>query len=208
MNTLLDSALGRPQFDLVGPTVDDDIRRAIARYGADAVKNAVRRQTKAKRGRRPDKDWSELREVIEAEARDWLAGGDPIAARTNHAIAKEFAESNPGPSAALTLQRIERKLANKPHDRLWFLLVTAENMSRDGYPYTAHIRALKALTETKSHRAWDTVLERAVSVLADYQAKKGNPPPDDLSMKEVEDMARKTLPLSALAKSSVSGKTS
>lgn len=40
-NALANQRVGLPAMDLVGPTVDDDIRRAIGRYGSDAVKQAV-----------------------------------------------------------------------------------------------------------------------------------------------------------------------
>src|SRR3546814_10448629 len=36
------AAFAMPQMDLIGPTVADDIRRAIARSGADAVKELGR----------------------------------------------------------------------------------------------------------------------------------------------------------------------
>src|SRR3546814_15104128 len=57
------AAFAMPKMDLIGPTVDDDTRRAIARYGADAVKVAVKNATKAKRGRKKEPDRSEERRV-------------------------------------------------------------------------------------------------------------------------------------------------
>ena len=51
INALAGLSPDGPKFDLVGPTVDDDIRRIIARYGTEAVKQAVKRVTKPKRGR-------------------------------------------------------------------------------------------------------------------------------------------------------------
>lgn len=182
-----------PKWDLVGPTAEDDIQRAIARYGSDAVKAAVRSLTKPKRGRKPEKDWPELREFIEADARDWLAGEDPFATRTNYSIARAFAEKNPGHSAVSTHKRIERKLAKKPYDRRWFTLVVAENLSRDSFPHAQHIRALKALAQL-SHDAgsktWESSLKSALLTLADYEAKNGAPPPAELSMDAVESASR------------------
>lgn len=121
INALAGLSPDGPKFDLVGPTVDDDIRRIIARYGTEAVKQAVKRVTKPKRGRKPEKDWPELREVIESDARDWLAGGDPFSSRSNYSIAKDFADKNPGHSHPATMKRIERKLVQK---RVWMTLVT------------------------------------------------------------------------------------
>ena len=186
----------QPKWDLVGPTAEDDIRRAIVRYGADAVKAAVRRLTKPKRGRKPEKDWPELREVINADARDWLAGRDPVAARSNYSVAKDFADKMPGHSAVSTHKRIERKLTKKPYDRRWFMLVTAENLSRDGVPHAQHIRALEALAQLSQDaggQAWKLSLELAKSAISDYQTKKGAPPPAELSMKEIQDAARNPL---------------
>src|SRR3546814_11429091 len=99
-----------PKMDLIGPTVDDDIRRAIARYGADAVKVAVKNATKAKRGRKKEPDWPELREIMEADAREWLAGNEPFTTRSNYSIEKELPARNPGHTLVSTQNLIERKL--------------------------------------------------------------------------------------------------
>ena len=203
----LSSFLGAPpKFDLVGPAVDDDIRRAINRYGREAVKDAIKRLTKPRRGRPTMNDWHELRNEIEADARDWIEGGDPIAARTNYALAKQFADANPGQSAVSTHQRIERKLSKKPHGRVWFMLVTAENMTRESYSWKQHIRALEALSKEASASLWESFLDRAKSDAEDYQSKLGEAPPDELTMKQVEEGARNAMmSLSQLAKGGLSG---
>jgi len=179
------SAYG-PRLELVGPTVDDDIRRAITRYGKAAVKEAIKRQTASKRGRRPEKDWPELRELIEADARDWLQGGDPFATRSNYSIAKDFADRNPGHSYPATMQRIERKLAKS---RVSITLVTAMNLSREDYPHAAYIRALEALSRTEAHQIWTDLLENAKSELTDYELRNGESPPAHLSMKDIKEAA-------------------
>lgn len=189
-NELTGLPIDGPKFDLVGPTVDDDIRRAITRYGADAVKEAIKRQAKPKRGRKPEKDWLELREVIEADARAWLAGGDPLSSRSNYSIAKDFADKNPGHSHPATMKRIERKLVQK---RAWMTFVTAENFSRAGYPHAVYIRALEELSKVDSHPVWASILDGARSKIADYEAKMGEPPPAELSMDEVESAGRNAL---------------
>ena len=183
-----------PKWDLVGPTVDDDIRRAVQRYGAEAVKAAVKEATKAKRGRPREPDWPELRDVIHADALEWLAGGNPFATRSNYAIAKEFAERNPGQSVISTHKRIERKLSRGSYDRRWFTLITAENLSRDGFPYAAHLRALEAvanLPDPKTAEVWRRSLEMARSTIADYEAREGKPPSESMSFKEIEEAVRK-----------------
>jgi len=180
----------KPRMDLVGPTVDDDIRRAVIRYGAEAVKQAVKAATKPRRGRKPVPDWPELRDVIRADAREWLEGGNPLATRSNYSIAKEFADKNPGQSHPATMKRIERKLIRK---RAWMTYANAEILSRDAYPYADHIRSLEALSEVDSHDIWPDLCKRARATVADYEAKHGSPPPADMNMKEVEDAARNAL---------------
>src|SRR3546814_20858378 len=123
-------------MDLIGPTVDDDIRRAIARYGADAVKVAVKNATKAKRGRKKEPDWPELREIMEADAREWLAGNDTFTTRSNYSIAKELSERNPGHSIVSTHKRIERKLSRVPSHSRRVALFWAEILSRNPGPPT------------------------------------------------------------------------
>ena len=190
-NALADFTL--PQMDLVGPTVDDDIRRAIQRYGADAVRAAIKNATKAKRGRPLEGDWRELRDVIHADALEWLAGGDPIADRSNYAIANKFAERNPGHSVVSTQKRVLRKLSRKPYDRHWFILITAETLSRDGFPYAAHLRALEALAmlpDSKTAELWQSMLEIARSTVADYEAREGAPPHPSMSFGQIEEAVR------------------
>lgn len=184
----------QPAWDLVGPTVDDDIRRAIGRYGADAVKRAVKEATKAKRGRKREPDWPELREIFEADARDWLEGKNPFEARSNYAIAKELSERNPGHSIVSTHKRIERKLSRGTHERRWFVFVLAENLSRDAGPHEAHIRALVALSELREPTQpdlWKFSLERARATLADYEAREGHPPPAKMTFREIEEAVQK-----------------
>ena len=178
------------KFDLVGPSVDDDVRRAIARYGPVAVKESINRNTRPARGRRPLTDWPELREVLEADAREWLAGGDPFHSRSNYSIAKDFADKNPGHSHPGTMKRIERKLAKK---REFMTLMYAQTISYGGYPYTAHLRALKAICETNFDPFWASVMDDSNKRLADYGAKMGDVPPTHMSFKEVEYVAINTV---------------
>ena len=180
-----------PKMDLVGPTVEDDIRRAILRYGAEAVKGAVKEATKAKIGRPREPDWPELKDVIHADAVEWLNGGDPFTARSNYSIAKEFAERRPGHSIVSTHKRIERKLSRGPYDRRWYVLVTAENISRDGFPYTAHLRALEAVVSLPAMSPWRSILERARSTISDFEAREGRPPDPSMSLKQIEEVVRK-----------------
>lgn len=171
------------KWDLVGPTVDEDIHRAILRYGFDAVKASVERQPKPKLGRPPLKDWTELLPVIESDARLWLAGGDPVSTVSNYSIAKDFANRTPGQSPLATHKRIEDKLRKK---REVMFLIRAMIISRDEYPYADHIRALTALIESSCNESVKTMLESVQRTVSDYEAKFGAPPSAQISFGEVE----------------------
>ena len=181
----LSLAIRRPNLDLVGPTVDDDIRRAIARYGAKAVTDAIKRQSKPRR-RGPTGvvgDLPELRSVFEADARDWLSGGDPFATRSDYSSAKDFADKNPGQSHPSTMKRITRKLKAK---RATFTLMTAEAMGKREYPYGAYLRTIEALIEKVDARFYGYVLAFAESQIADYEAKYGQMPAPEMPMRDIE----------------------
>lgn len=185
-NALSGSPLdGMPKFDLVGPTVDDDVRRLVARYGSEAVGEALKRQTKPKRGRRRIPDWRDLRPYIEDDARLWLDGGNPFKARTDYAIAKAFADANRGHDHASTMQRIERKLRSKKHGRQWFVLVAAMEMSRARYSFKRHLAAYEALAAHDPNESWNYLVESTKGKIADYERWHG-PAPDDLTMEEIE----------------------
>lgn len=183
---------GKPQptFGMLGPTVEDDIRRAIQKYGKKAVQDAVAKLTRAKRGRPNEKDGALLRPYIEADAREWLAGGDPFSARSNYSIAKDFADNRPGHNHPATMKRIERKLAQK---RTWLTHLCAEEMSRDSYPYTAHLRALEALSTSDDYPVFASLCAQAKSVVTDYEAKHGARPPSNMTMKQVQDATQNAL---------------
>jgi len=167
--------------------VDDDVRRLIRRYGAADVTDALKRQTKPPRGRKPEKDWPELRSVIDQDAKCWLDGGDPFSSRSNYSIAKNFADQNPGHSHPATMKRIERKLAQK---RVWMTLATAQNLSRDAYPYAAHLRAWIALSDLDPHPVWSSLRSDVERAIADFHAELGMMPPSHWSIKQVEDALR------------------
>ena len=204
-NALADYA--GPKLDLVGPTVDDDIQRAIVRYGEEAVKAAVKNATKPKRGRKAEPDWPELRAVFHADALVFLSGGDPFKTRSIYSIAKDFAERNPGQSPISTHKRIERKLTKGPYERRWWTLVTAESISRTGFPFAVYLRALEALSELPPEskpELWAYSLDRAKTAIADYEEREGNPPPANMSFRAVEfHNSRRSL--EALAKPKTGG---
>lgn len=182
-----------PKYDLVGPTVDDDLRRLIGRYGAQTVKEAATRLTKAKRGRKALRDWAELMPMINADARDWLDGSDPFAARSPYVMAKSYADENPGHDHASTMQRIARKLRQKRYGRHWYVFVRAMEISSDAYPYASHLRALAELGKLDTHPVWQSIADRLQGNVADYRAKWGEPA-DELTVKQIEEGALKAWP--------------
>lgn len=178
---------GLPANPSTAPTVDDDVARLISRHGYEAVKEALKRQKRTKTGRKPERDWPELRAVLEQDAQLWLAGGDPLVTRSNYSIAKDFADHKPGHSHPGTMRRIERKLAKQ---RTWMMLVIAERISRDAGPFASHIRALKALWNLDRHSVWQKMLVDAEACIVDFERKTGKPPAFDLTFRDIEDAVR------------------
>ena len=193
-NALL--AAAATKFDIVGPTVDDDVRRIIARYGADAVKEAVRTQTKPKRGRKPERDWPLLWPYIERDAREFLEGGDPFKRWSNYAIAKDYADMHPGQSHPAIMKRITGRLKAK---RKLFMLIEAERISRTDYPFAVNLRAVTELTRADRHPVWASMFARAKKHIDDYTAKYGSPPDDDFPIAKVEILAEMPVPKTEIA---------
>lgn len=183
-----------PQLGLAGPAVEDDVRRLIGRYGAEAVKNAVRERTKPNRGAPPkDGDWRLLDEIFRQDALQWLDGGDPFAERTNYSIARRFAEQHP--QSMSEFKSIRRRILRKLQDRRrYYTLVHAEIVSKDQYPFGDYLRVLGELVASgRLTVSWQTRLHLAEGSLADYTAKYG-PPDAALTMQEIEADAVKPFP--------------
>lgn len=179
------------RLDLIGPTVDNDIRRAVSRYGAKAVREAVQRLVKLKRGQKGIPDWPEISEILKEDARLWLEGGDPFTARSEYSIAKEHSERYPGQSQESTHRRMMKKLAEH---RIYYTLVHATYLSEEEFSYLIHHRALTELAKIEGHGdLWVRRLELAGSDLADYESKFGAPS-KNLTMKEIELGARHAPP--------------
>lgn len=174
------------EWDNVGPSVDDDVRRLLNRYGADALSEALKRQTKKKPGRKLDNDQLALRPVLDKDASVWLAGDDPFAARTDYSIAKEYSEKTRGSFPPSTHRKLMRKLSE--NRRTW-TLERAYHLSKRGHPYQKHLRALEALIDTSDNWIWGILLESAKTKIAEYEAKVGRAPTADMDMQEVEDVA-------------------
>lgn len=194
-NALL--AAAATKFDIVGPTVDDDVRRIIARYGADAVKEAVKAQTKPKRGRKPEKDWPLLWPYIVRDAREFLDGGDPFERWSDWSIANDYAKEKPGQSPSATVKRILGRLKEK---RRIFMLIEAERISRTDYPFAVNLRALTELTRAERHPVWASMYARAQKHIDDYTAKYGAPPDEEFPIAKVEILAEMPVPKAEVAR--------
>lgn len=196
-NALLADAEGG-NFILPPKTLKETVRAAIVCFGKDAVKAEVQKQTKPRRGRTSEPDWMELGEVIIADAKEWLEGGDPFKKRTNYRVAQDFANKHPGQSPISTHKRIARKLKEKPYDRKWFMLVNAEVLGEKEYPHAAYIRTLEELCRVHSCPAWGWAkgLELTLSYIQIYTENWGNPPPDHMTFAEIRE---KAFSLNALA---------
>lgn len=179
-----------PKLDFVGPTADDDMRRLIRRYGAEAAQIALKNQTARKRGRPHEKDWLLLTDIIREDARNWLAGDDPFKTRPSAAIARDFADEHPGQSRDSTITRIVLKLSRS---RRYVTFCEAERLARAEYPYGQILRALNALIDTgKFTGLWTEKSHSTLACIAEYTAKFGVPSPD-MTIQQIEAEAAKPL---------------
>ena len=159
----------------MNPSLDEQLSRLVAKHGSDAVREAAKRATAKKRGRKPEKDWLGLKPWVEQDADDWLHGRDPMAIRSNYAVAKAFAEENQGHNRYATKERIERKLREK---RRWFMLVIARERAEAGFPFETYVRALRELDQVAPGQFWATMLEQALGKVARYREQFGEPSPE------------------------------
>jgi hypothetical protein len=132
----------------------------------------------------------ELSEVTHADAIRWLEGGDPIKERSNYKVAKELAQKVAPQNAEATFQRLKRKLAEKPYDRTWHMLVTAERLSASARPFHQHLRVLEKLAmRHPDQKAWSLGLSNALFALECFRANHGKPPSNETTMDEVRKRA-------------------
>lgn len=173
-----------PELQIVYESVEHEVRRLIARFGEGAVKAAVKAETKRSPGRKEIKDAPGLREAYYADALDWLAGRDPNSIRSNYAIAKQYADKNPGYSHPATMKRIERKLREV---RGWTMLVVAEMIAERDRPFAVYLKVLEALFEANPPISFEDFLRSAKDDLAEYETRFVGTVPPDLSIEAVRD---------------------
>ena len=178
---------------LPSQALDDQIKSLIARYGVDALREAVARFAKKKRGRKAEKDWPLLKPWCEQDTADWLAGRDPFALRSNYSVAKDFAQQFPGHDLVATNARIKRKLKA---NRRGFMLAGAWQMTERGYPHKIHLKALRDLEDYGP--AWEYFLATALDQIARFKERFGELD-DNLSIGEIEDKLANALSVRRLA---------
>ena len=180
------------------PSLEQQLRILVGRFGADAVKGALKAATKKPRGRVPEKDWALMRDDFMQDARDWLEGRDP-STRSNYSIAQRISREHPGHSTAATLRRIQRKLAAKRH---LYMLYSAMPLAEKEYPFSAHFRTLEALVDGKDGEVWSKILEMHRETLERYRELHGEPEPT-MTWVQIEDAPR--YPANSLGKLASAG---
>lgn len=183
-----------PEFDISGPSVDDDIRRLIGRYGAEHVQAALKRGTARKLGRRPSGDWLKLGEVLREDARCWLDGGNPFDTRSNYSIAQEFAVKSGEQSEEAAYRRLMGKLSKR---RRYYTLVEAAWLSQDQYPYADNLRTIRELVAMPTlGDLWRGFLRLHEGAVADYRTKFGEPAAEMTIRDILAEAARPIIPTS------------
>lgn len=172
-------------------TLEAELRKLIQQHGPVVVRKTAERLCKAKVGRKAEKDWLQLKDVIYQDAADWLSGKDPRLLRSNNAIASDFSDKHPGHNRASTHRRIMGKLAKK---RESMFLITAWQMSEAEWPFADYFRASQALADLGGSLG-ELALSLADTkrgVLARYRDAHGEPPKDMTVAAISEKMARQS----------------
>jgi hypothetical protein len=176
-----------PKFAPVGPTVTDDVRRLISRYGSESVKQAIKQLTKPKRGRKPEKDWLLLAPYLKQDVADWLDGRDPIELRSHYAVANAVAADHPGHNQTATAARVMRKLSAK---RRWMFLASALSDSETASPYNTHLRTLSELSQFDD--VWSRLLDYAERDVERFREIHGEPAAE-MTMEEIKRRSQNVL---------------
>ena len=195
-------ALGNALASYIGrrPAIllDNEIQRLIGIHGEPAVREATKRLTAMKQGRKPEKDWQDLEEWIEQDARDWLDGLDPFKLRSNYFLAKTISKAKPGHNQVASHRRILGKLSKR---RTIYLLMSAWNIAEFSRPYADYFRVCEALAATGAVFA-QTILGLADShrgQLERYRGRFGDPSPS-MTVAEIQEALKAPLPLSSYGK--------
>lgn len=123
-------------------SLDEELNWLIKQHGSDTVREAAKRLTKKKAGRKQEVDLKHLKEWFDQDADDWLDGLDPFALRSNYAMAKHVSLLAKPHYRASTHRRVMRKLAAR---RASILMVVAWERAEKYRPHADYFRTCEAL---------------------------------------------------------------
>ena len=177
----------------VHSAAEDFIRRAIDQYGAEEVKAAVKNLTKRRPGNPGIDPLPDLLPLLQQDADEWLAGGDPFTTRKDNAIATAYAEKKGAREFEANKKREERYLRaerkNSLGRRFWVFFLAWHDSKTGEYPHVVHLRAIEALRDLEPDVPWQWYLDRAARHIRDYTARNGAPA-ECVTMREIMDGAR------------------
>ena len=122
--------------------LDGEIEKLVRRHGPDAVREATKRLTKKKAGRKQAVDLALLKDWFDQDADDLLDGLNPFLRRRNYAMAKFVADQEKPHNRAAAHRRMMRKLALR---RKAIAYISAWERAEKIRPFGDYFRACAAL---------------------------------------------------------------
>lgn len=166
------------------PSIDGEIKRLVARHGADAVRDAVKRHAKKKTGPKKRTNWEYISPFLKGDAIALVEGRDPFKSPANNKIAREYSKQFPGQDQVSTHRRVMQDLKDYRHFIAW---IRAEDICRNHCPNGEYLDLLGRMP--KDHESLGPFLSswalKAKKVLDNYRRKIGEVP-HALSILEVE----------------------
>jgi hypothetical protein len=154
------------------PKLQQDLASLLTKHGKNNVLTAIHAITKPRRGRPKVLDWNELSDALEADAIDLINRKNPLAERSNTAIAKRLAKITPLQSFDSSVRRLQSKLAK---NRLQYALVFAAVMSCHMAAHKRHFEIVKDLIDSEKTPFWTDWQSENLRVLASYTEAFGSP---------------------------------
>lgn len=131
------------------PDVETGAHGLIRKFGKEAVFNALKRLSKARRGRTPEPDADDLNNIFREDALLLIDRKNPFELKSNRSIAIKISKERPGQSAESTKRRIMVKLQKERRSNAYLFAVI---FSREN-GYGQFLRALKAAFRNTSNAA-------------------------------------------------------
>lgn len=163
--------------------LDVEIERLVAAYGAKAVREAAGRIGKLKRGRPSEPDYWGLKDTIEQDARDCLAGRDPRKIRSNRSIARNFVPIKRQHSKEATEERILKLLRKQ---RAVWIKVQAMLICENEFPFSRYFQVAREVEKIPQYRnAISTMINLRLGYLERYRERYGEPRPE-MTIEQIE----------------------